>query len=211
MVNISSTSGELFYDKICSFIFQYVTSPTVQGTFAEADLCEFITVWQSYKIMTKWIWHLFMHLETSVIKLNDLLTLTAVALVNFHKHVYQRHHQSLTSLTLGCILREREGEDVDRSLLQESLQVRRDASADCVCMHVKKRTASPVPLFAILHISLKSCNTDLPDDGPGLEDRHGLRQRAQGRAAQPGRGAEDAGVQAPLPARLRSCLPAGAR
>ena len=123
MVNISISSGELFYDRISKFISDYVNSPNIQGPIAEANLSEFIAIWQSYKIMTKWIWHLFMHLETSVIKLNELLTLTAVALVHFHKFVYERYYDTLATLALSSIQREREGELVDRSLLQESLQV----------------------------------------------------------------------------------------
>jgi hypothetical protein len=77
MVNLSITSGELLYERICAFVDQYVNSASVQDIAANASLCEFIAVWQSYKIMTKWIWHLFMHLESSVIKLNESLTLTS--------------------------------------------------------------------------------------------------------------------------------------
>jgi hypothetical protein len=87
------------------------------------NLTEFVAVWQAYKIMAKWIWHLFMHLETSVIKLNDLLPLTAVAVVDFKKHVYDPHHSHLTAMALDLIEREREGEIIDRTLLQEAQQV----------------------------------------------------------------------------------------
>lgn len=128
MVHLSITSGELLYDRISKFIRDYVNSVGVQNTVTEANLAEFVAVWQSYKIMTKWIWHLFMHLESSVIKLNELLTLTSVALVQFHQCVYEPFHTNLTTLALSTIEREREGEIVDRLLLQETLQVRTGTS-----------------------------------------------------------------------------------
>ena len=124
MVNINITSGELFYDKIVQFIRGYVKSPSVQDVIIKPSLAEFVLVWQAYKLMTKWIWYLFMHLETSVIKLNDLPTLAAVALVEFKLNVYDKYHQHLTTLALRAIEREREGEHIDRSLLQETLQVK---------------------------------------------------------------------------------------
>ena len=123
MSNLTTNSGELFYARICEFITTYVKSTGVQSTIAEADLPEFIAVWQSYKLMTKWIVHLFMHLENGVIKLNELLTLTSVALVEFQKWVYDRFHPNLTTLCQSLILKEREGELIDGTLLQESLQV----------------------------------------------------------------------------------------
>lgn len=113
----------MLYDRICKFINEYVSSSGVQETIETANLEEFIAVWQSYKIMTKWIWHLFMHLENSVIKLNEFLTLTSVALVSFLQYVYSKHKQSLTALVLSAIQKERDGELVDRTLLQEALQV----------------------------------------------------------------------------------------
>lgn len=123
MSNLTTNSGELFYARICEFITTYVKSTGVQSTVAEADLPEFIAVWQSYKLMTKWIVHLFMHLENGVIKLNELLTLTSVALVEFQKWVYDQFHPNLTALCQSLILKEREGELIDGTLLQESLQV----------------------------------------------------------------------------------------
>ena len=123
MSNLSTTSGEVFYERICEFISTYVRSNNVLGNIEKADLPEFIAIWQSYKLMIKWIVHLFMHLESSVIRLNELLTLTSVALVNFQQSVYSTFHSNLTALCLTLILKEREGELIDVSLLQESLQV----------------------------------------------------------------------------------------
>jgi len=123
MSNLSTTSGELFYERICQFISTYVRSSSVLGNIQNADLPEFIAIWQSYKLMIKWIVHLFMHLENSVIRLNELLTLTSVALVNFQQSVYSSFHQNLTALCLSLILKEREGELIDVSLLQEAVQV----------------------------------------------------------------------------------------
>lgn len=123
MVNLSITSGELLYDRICKFMQDYVKEPGVQNIIANASLAEWIAVWQSYKLMTKWIWHLFMHLETSVIKLNECLTLTSVALVSFYDGIYETAHSNLTTLALSMIERERDGEIIDRTLLQETLQV----------------------------------------------------------------------------------------
>lgn len=123
MSNLTTNSGELFYERICQFIVSYVKSTGVQSTIAEADLPEFIAVWQSYKLMTKWLVHLFMHLENGVIKLNELLTLTSMALVDFQQWIYDRFHPNLTALCQSLILREREGELTDNTLLQEALQV----------------------------------------------------------------------------------------
>jgi len=123
MSNLSTTSGEVFYERICQFISTYVKSNNVLGNIEKADLPEFIAIWQSYKLMIKWIVHLFMHLESSVIRLNELLTLTSVALVNFQQSVYSTFHSNLTALCLSLILKEREGELIDVSLLQESLQI----------------------------------------------------------------------------------------
>lgn len=123
MSNLSTTSGEVFYERICQFISTFVRSNSVQSNIEKADLPEFTAIWQSYKLMIKWIVHLFMHLESSVIRLNELLTLTSVALVNFQQSVYRSFHPQLTALCQSLILKEREGEMIDASLLQEALQV----------------------------------------------------------------------------------------
>jgi hypothetical protein len=159
MVNLSITSGELLYERICAFVDQYVNSASVQDIAANASLCEFIAVWQSYKIMTKWIWHLFMHLESSVIKLNESLTLTSVALVNFRRAVYEPFHGHLTSLALSTIEREREGEIVDRSLLQETLQVGTLCAVVSVVVVLTFPDVLPVQIFLAMGLASKIDST----------------------------------------------------
>lgn len=153
MVNINLTAGEVLYGRISKFIVEYVDSADVQATIEKADLPEFIAVWQSYKIMTKWIWHLFMHLENGVVKLNELLTLTSVALVNFHKFVYSKYKENLTTLVLRAIEKERDGELIDRTLLQEALQVRCEPSCSTF-LQVFKQSTLHYHLFRIVLSSL---------------------------------------------------------
>lgn len=133
MVNCNSTNASKadpareFYDRISDFMKQHLDSKDIRDVVdnetRNMSLKEFISIWQSYKIMTKWICYLFNHLEGGVIKLNELMTLTSVALVSFYEVVYKKFSTQQTILTLSCILREREGELIDIELMQESLQI----------------------------------------------------------------------------------------
>ncbi len=131
MVNCNSSVTKTdpakdFYERICGFIKEHLNSKDIKATLGKKsnlNLKEFISVWQSYKIMTKWIYYLFMHLESGVIKLNELLTLTSVSLVSFNEVIYKKFGEDQTAMTLQCIFREREGELIDIDLMQESLQV----------------------------------------------------------------------------------------
>lgn len=133
VVNCNSTNAtkddpaRLFYDQISNFIKEHLNSADIRAVIdnrtSSISLREFISIWQSYKIMTKWICYLFGHLEGGVIKLNELLTLTSVALKAFYDVVYIKFAAEQTALTLSCILKEREGELIDIELMQESLQI----------------------------------------------------------------------------------------
>lgn len=128
--NTSSTKSDPakeFYERISNFIKEHLNSADIRAVIdnraSNISLKEFISIWQSYKIMTKWICYLFQHLEAGVIKLNELMTLTSVSLVSFYEVVYKKFASEQTTLTLACILKEREGELIDIELMQESLQI----------------------------------------------------------------------------------------
>ena len=129
MANNGYTEGsdedpaEVLYHRLCKFIEDHVRSNSVHATLAKQQLQEFIAVWLAYKMLSKWIYALFMHLEINVIKLSDLLSLTSVALVQFKKHIYDRHKNNLAEQFMVAVLKEREGELIDISLMQDALQV----------------------------------------------------------------------------------------
>jgi hypothetical protein len=117
--------GEVFYDRVCTFIKSYARSPAVQDTVRTPNsLAELVAVWQSYKLMIKWIGYLFMHLDGGVILINELLTLPSVALMQFHVQVYETQLKNLIpGFLLKAICNEREGELIDVNIMQEVFQV----------------------------------------------------------------------------------------
>jgi hypothetical protein len=106
---------DMFLLKVCSALVCVLVSMPI--------FKEFCDVWENHKIMTKWMWRLFMHLDRGIVINNNLPTLTSCSLQAFYTHVFQRIAFRVRLCMLECIEKDRRGEDVDGEPLGKCIQV----------------------------------------------------------------------------------------
>jgi cullin 1 len=118
--------SEQLYNRHAETISDYlnrIVLPALQGKHDEFLLREFIKHWENHKLMTKWMWKLFMHLDKAYVMNGSLPTLTSAGLRLFKTIVYDGSRTDLMTTMLAVINRERSGEDVDDGLLKTTTQV----------------------------------------------------------------------------------------
>jgi hypothetical protein len=90
---------------------------------------EFCQAWDIHKLMTRWMWRLFMHLDNGYIcnmrtgdnsKFNSL---TSYSLLAFHDIVYSSVKTQICSDILQAVEDSRKGNDVSLEYVQQSVEV----------------------------------------------------------------------------------------
>ena len=120
--NGSHSPGSECCDRILTFIQSYLSSPAISALLdgREFSLSEFITVWKSHQLLTKWLIKIFWHYEKWIQSLPvENSGLGAAALLAFYDLMYIRHREQTVRMALHMIRQEREGELIDTSILQE--------------------------------------------------------------------------------------------
>src|SRR3546814_785723 len=84
---------------------------------------EFREVWSNHKLMTKWMWRLFMHLDRGIVVNNQLPTLTSCSLRAFYEQVFVEINPRVKGCILEFIERDRNGESVDKGEMRENIQM----------------------------------------------------------------------------------------
>jgi hypothetical protein len=80
-------------------------------------------VWSNHKLMTKWMWRLFMHLDRGIVVNNSLPTLTSCSLRAFYEQVFVEINPRVKACILEFIERDRMGETIDKAELRENIQM----------------------------------------------------------------------------------------
>jgi cullin 1 len=118
--------SEDLYKRHAESIQSYLERIAVPALKAKHDiylLHDFIKHWENHKLMVKWMYRLFMHLDKAYIVNGSLPTLTSAGLKLFKTIVYDGFRTDLMTTMLAVINRERDGEEVDHVLLRTMTQV----------------------------------------------------------------------------------------
>ncbi|XP_060668646.1 cullin-1 [Ziziphus jujuba] len=89
----------------------------------EFMLRELVKRWANYKIMVRWLAKFFRYLDKYFVARRSLQPLTEVGLKCFHDQVYQELNAKVSDAVISLIHQEREGEQIDRALLKNVLDI----------------------------------------------------------------------------------------
>jgi Cullin family len=83
----------------------------------------FIDGWKKHKLLTSWMWRLFMNLDKTVVRTEALPTITSCCLKCFYELVFSEHLDVLRRGLLDCTAMDREGTLLDNSIIKEVIEV----------------------------------------------------------------------------------------
>ncbi|GLT79422.1 hypothetical protein SLA2020_509110 [Shorea laevis] len=114
------------YDKYRESFEEYITS-TVLPSLREKDdefmLRELVKRWANHKVMVRWLSRFFHYLDRYFIARRSLPGLNEVGLTCFRDLVYQELNEKVRDAVISLIDQEREGEQIDRALLKNVLDI----------------------------------------------------------------------------------------
>ncbi|GBG71174.1 hypothetical protein CBR_g8476 [Chara braunii] len=97
--------------------------PSLREKHGEFMLKELVQRWSNHKLMVRSMSRLFNYLDRFFITRRSLPTLTEVGLTCFRDLVYQEMRNNVKDAVIALIDREREGEQIDRTLLKNILDI----------------------------------------------------------------------------------------
>ncbi|KAI3935839.1 hypothetical protein MKW92_037821 [Papaver armeniacum] len=116
------------YDRYESVINDYLHSkalPAIQEKQQDhtSMLREYVKKWKNHKVMVSWLSHIFSYLDRFFIHQNSLSSLEDVGIGCFRKIVYGAMKVQVKDVVISLINKERGGEEIDRTLLKDVIQV----------------------------------------------------------------------------------------
>ncbi|URE28567.1 Cullin 1 [Musa troglodytarum] len=118
--------SQLLYDKYRESLKEYLTAevlPALSEKHDEFMLVELVHRWKNYKVMVGWLTHFFCYLNRYYIPHRSLTPLAEVGLTCFRQLVYQFLKDKVRDAVISLINRERNGEQVDKTLLKNVLKI----------------------------------------------------------------------------------------
>ncbi|KAI3679013.1 hypothetical protein L6452_38319 [Arctium lappa] len=118
--------SEQLYDKYKEAFHEYINStvlPSLRGKHDEFMLRELVKRWTNHKVMVRWLSRFFSYLDRYFIPTWSLPTLTEAGLTCFRDTVYEEFKDKAKYAVIALIDREREGEQIDRALLKNVLDI----------------------------------------------------------------------------------------
>ncbi|KAI3501662.1 hypothetical protein L1887_29605 [Cichorium endivia] len=118
--------SQQLYDKYRESFEEYITStvlPSLREKHDEFLLRELVRRWSNHKIMVRWLSRFFHYLDRYFITRRSLPALKEVGLTCFRDLVYQELHGKVKDAVISLIDQEREGEQIDRGLLKNVLDI----------------------------------------------------------------------------------------
>ncbi|KAL5541836.1 hypothetical protein UlMin_009546 [Ulmus minor] len=118
--------SQQLYDKYRESIEDYITStvlPSLRDNHDEFMLRELVKRWANHKIMLRWLTRFFHYLDRNFIPRKSLPSLNEVGLTCFRDLVYQEFNAKVRDAVISLIDQEREGEQIDRALLKNVLNI----------------------------------------------------------------------------------------
>ncbi|XP_051128576.1 cullin-1 [Andrographis paniculata] len=118
--------SQQLYDKYRESFEEYITSmvlPALREKHDEFMLMELVKRWSNHKLMVRWLSRFFYYLDRYFIARRTLPALREVGLTCFRELVYFEIRGKVKDAVISLIDQEREGEQIDRSLLKNVLDI----------------------------------------------------------------------------------------
>ncbi|XP_064972111.1 cullin-1-like [Musa acuminata AAA Group] len=118
--------SQQLYDKYRESFQEYITSmvlPSLREKHDEFMLRELVKRWLNHKVMVRWLSRFFYYLDRYFIARRSLPPLNEVGLTCFRDLVYQEIKGKVKDAVISLIDQEREGEQIDRALLKNVLDI----------------------------------------------------------------------------------------
>ncbi|PKI46479.1 hypothetical protein CRG98_033122 [Punica granatum] len=118
--------SQQLYDKYKESFEEYINStvlPSLREKHDEFMLRELVKRWANHKVMVRWLSRFFHYLDRYFIARRSLPPLNEVGLTCFRDLVYQELYAKVRDAVITLIDQEREGEQIDRALLKNVLDI----------------------------------------------------------------------------------------
>ncbi|KAL6517150.1 Cullin-1 [Orobanche minor] len=118
--------SQQLYDKYREAFEEYITStvlPSLREKHDEFMLRELVKRWLNHKVMVRWLSRFFHYLDRYFIARRSLPPLNEVGLTCFRDLVYNELNGKVRDAVISLIDQEREGEQIDRALLKNILDI----------------------------------------------------------------------------------------
>ncbi|CAI9109047.1 OLC1v1008784C1 [Oldenlandia corymbosa var. corymbosa] len=118
--------SDQLYDKYKKTFESYIASdvlPSLREKHDEFILIELLKRWPNHKIMIRWLSRFFHYLDRYYVARSSVPTLNEAGLTCFKHEVYKELNGKFTGAVLALIHQEREGDQIDRSLLKNVLDM----------------------------------------------------------------------------------------
>ncbi|KAG6525394.1 hypothetical protein ZIOFF_015350 [Zingiber officinale] len=118
--------SQQLYDKYRESFEEYITSmvlPSLREKHDEFMLRELVKRWLNHKVMVRWLSRFFHYLDRYFIARRSLPPLNEVGLTCFRELVYHEVKGKVKDAVISLIDRECEGEQIDRALLKNVLDI----------------------------------------------------------------------------------------
>ncbi|CAJ1975981.1 unnamed protein product [Sphenostylis stenocarpa] len=118
--------SQQLYDKYRESFEEYIIStvlPSLREKHDEFMLRELVKRWANHKIMVRWLSRFFHYLDRYFIARRSLPPLHEVGLTCFRDLVYKELNGKVRDAVISLIDQEREGEQIDRALLKNVLDI----------------------------------------------------------------------------------------
>ncbi|XP_038708863.1 cullin-1 isoform X2 [Tripterygium wilfordii] len=118
--------SQQLYDKYRESFDEYImlsVLPSLREKHDEFMLRELVKRWRNHKVMVRWLSRFFHYLDRYFIARRSLHSLKEVGLTCFHDLVYTELHAKARDAVIALIDKEREGEQIDRALLKNVLDI----------------------------------------------------------------------------------------
>nr|GEV02965.1 cullin-1-like [Tanacetum cinerariifolium] len=118
--------SQQLYDKYREAFMEYINStvlPSLREKHDEFMLRELVERWSNHKVMVRWLSRFFHYLDRYFISRRSLPPLHEVGLTCFRDSVYEETKGRAKDAVIAIINQEREGEQIDRALLNNVLDI----------------------------------------------------------------------------------------
>ncbi|CAH8256439.1 unnamed protein product [Arabidopsis lyrata] len=128
MCNQRSDYSQQLYDKYRKVIEDYIiqtVSPSLREKHDEDMLRDLVKRWDNHKVLVRWLSRLFHYVDRHFVLRSKIPipTLDEVGLSCFLDLVYHEMQSTATKVVLALIHKEREGEQIDRALMKNVLDI----------------------------------------------------------------------------------------
>ncbi|KAI3927930.1 hypothetical protein MKW98_023531, partial [Papaver atlanticum] len=118
--------SQQLYEKYKESFEEYINStvlPSLREKHDEFMLRELVKRWANHKVMVRWLSRFFHYLDRYFIARRSLPALNEVGLTCFRDLVYREINGKVRDAVISLIDQEREGEQIDRALLKNVLDI----------------------------------------------------------------------------------------